>query len=267
MRGVIERGDRSVLRMYGRDPVKMIQGLATNDIAGAAVNVSVYTAFLTPKGKMIGDARVVRRENGDVWIEADRAAAENIAANFRKTIPPLFARFETIENIAVFDVIGEDVAVAAEAVLSNPFRTDARTYLVTGDKIQEARDLFARSNLQALSPEEVEVLRIEVGEPKWGAELNEDVIPLEAGLRRIAISESKGCYTGQEVIVRILHRGHVNRHLRGLLTGDAMAAVGAVVMSGEKNVGKVTSACYSRALGQAIALGYVRREVEPGSEV
>lgn len=224
----------------------MIQGLATNDIAGASEDASVYTAFLTPKGKMVGDARVVRRATGDILIEADVAAADNIAANFKKFVPPLFAKFE-FTDLKV--VRGEEEDVNAIAVLSNPFQPAVRDFIV---EKTDAR------------PADLEVARIEAGEPKWGAELTEDVIPLEAGLRQVAISESKGCYTGQEVIIRILHRGHVNRHLRGVLVGSSeVPAEGAELTRAGKAVGRITSAVYSPRLEQAIALAYVRREVEP----
>jgi folate-binding protein YgfZ len=112
----------------------------------------------------------------------------------------------------------------------------------------------------------LEVLRIEAGRPRWGAELDETVIPIEAGLRDRAISQTKGCYTGQEVIIRILHRGRVNWHLRGLFLGDVPAPAAGVELfrPGEsKPVGRVTSACLSPLHDQTIGLGYVRREVEP----
>lgn len=247
----MRRNDRTVIRMFGRDPLKMIQGLATNDIAGAPENRSVYTAFLTPKGKMVGDARVVRRPDGEIWIEADVTAAENIATNFRKFIPPLFGKFEFTD----YAVVHGD-ADAPLAVLDNPFQTDQPDYIVSADAATDAAE------------PDLELARIEAGEPKWGFELTEDVIPLEAGLRDVAISQNKGCYTGQEVIIRILHRGHVNRHLRGILTGSPdVPDRGAELMRDGKAVGKITSAIYSPRLGQAIALGYVRREVEPGSVV
>ena len=102
--------------------------------------------------------------------------------------------------------------------------------------------------------------------PRWGAELSEDTIPLEAGLGERAISTTKGCYTGQEVIIRILHRGHVNWHLRGLLLGDAPVPAHHSTLTRpdvEKPVARITSACVSPRFDQTIALGYVRREVEP----
>lgn len=247
------RDDRVVIRMFGRDPLKMIQGLATNDIAGAPENTSVYTAFLTPKGKMIGDARVLRRPDGDIWIEADVAAADNIASNLKKFVPPLFAKFE-FTPLRV--VRGDAAEVEHLAILRNPFQSDVVDLVVTAEIAEHAEAA------------ELEVERLEAGEPKWGAELTEDVIPLEAGLRHVAISETKGCYTGQEVIIRILHRGHVNRHLRGIMTGAVeVPAVGAEVTSNGKAVGRITSAVYSQRFGQAIALAYVRREVEPPATV
>ena len=260
---LIERTDRAVTRMYGRDPVRMIQGLVTNDVANAPIDTPVYAAFLTPKGKMVGDARVIRRANNDVWIEADTAALENIEAHLKKSVPPLFARAERLADARVIGVYGpraQEVKIASELQLATSYTgTAGIDFIVRGDaEIPE---------LPRLSFEELDVLRIEAGSPRWGAELTEDVIPLEAGLRESAISESKGCYTGQEVIIRILHRGHVNRNLRGLLLGDAEPATAEIRNRDGKVVGKITSVCKSPLLQQTIALAYVRREVLPGESV
>jgi folate-binding protein YgfZ len=113
----------------------------------------------------------------------------------------------------------------------------------------------------------LDVLRIENARPIWGAELDEDVIPLEADLAERAISETKGCYTGQEVIVRILHRGHVNRHLRGIRLGNQpVPARGTELFQSDgKKVGVITSACVSPQHEETIGLAYVRREIAPPS--
>lgn len=263
---LIERTDRVVTRMYGRDPVRMIQGLITNDVANAPVDAPVYAAFLTPKGRMIGDARVIRRDNNDVWIETAAAAMENIEANLKQTVPPLFARAERLQDARVIGVYGdgaESVEIPGALRLATSYlREPGFDFIVRGD--------VQLPDVDRMSLDEFEVLRIEAGSPKWGAELSEDVIPLEAGLRQAAISETKGCYTGQEIIIRILHRGHVNRHLRGLLLGDApVPAAAAEVLRGsdQKVVGKITSACASPLLQQTIAMAYIRREVEPGASV
>jgi folate-binding protein YgfZ len=107
----------------------------------------------------------------------------------------------------------------------------------------------------------LEMLRIEAGIPIYGREVTDNTIPIEANLDA-AISYTKGCYIGQEVISRIDARGHVNRKLVGfLLAGDRLPESGAKVVSPQREVGWVTSATYSPARRQNIALGYVRREV------
>jgi folate-binding protein YgfZ len=120
--------------------------------------------------------------------------------------------------------------------------------------------------------EAAEAVRIEAGRPRFGQDMNEDTIPLEAGIEDRAISRTKGCYVGQEVIIRVLDRGHgrVARRLVGLSLppGAAVPAPGAHIASGEREIGRVTSAVFSPALGRPIALGYVHRDfVAPGTEV
>ncbi len=115
-------------------------------------------------------------------------------------------------------------------------------------------------------------MRIERGRPRFGVDMDTDTIPLEAGLEERAISRSKGCYVGQEVIVRVQDRGQgrVAKRLAGL-TFDASApvpVVGSPIMSGDREIGRVTSAIWSPALARPIALGYVHRDfVEPGTSV
>ena len=131
-----------------------------------------------------------------------------------------------------------------------------------GDSIRE--ELKA----EPIDAETLENLRIEQGIARWGVELSESVIPNEAGLDKRAISYTKGCYLGQEVISRIKSLGHVNRHLRGLLpAGDLVLEPGdKLVGEAGKEVGLITSVGRSRELGRAIALGYVRRSFDaPGS--
>lgn len=295
--GVLLRDDRVILRMHGRDPLRMIQGLVTNDVAGAPADQSVYATMLTPKGRMIGDMRVLR-DDADILLETDAGALEAIAANLKKFVPPLFARFEDVSAArAVVGVYGPQSAAILTAALGEAAvpagvaegGTVARTFgdreivairtLYTGDEgfdVIVPRDA-AEALVEALvavgatpiSFATLDVLRIEAGSPRWGAELTDEVIPIEAGLLESAISQSKGCYTGQEVIVRILHRGHVNRHLRGLVLADSpVPAAGVELLSDEgRKVGRITSACASPRFGRTIALGYVRREIETGALV
>ena len=108
-------------------------------------------------------------------------------------------------------------------------------------------------------------LRVESGYPEFGVDMDDGTIPVEAGLVDVAFDHDKGCYTGQEVIVRIRHRGRVNWHLRALRFGEVAARPGAQLFEagGTKVRGRVTSVADSPRFGQVIGLGYVRREVEP----
>jgi folate-binding protein YgfZ len=295
--GVADRWDRALIRVYGRDPLRMIQGLITNDLAGAPSGQGVYAAFLTAKGKMVADLRAFRRPDGDIVLELDVGALENAMEHLRKFVPPLFARFEALETAGVLGVYGPASREMVERALGIQVPADLReegfvTVDVDGGGALVARTLeYGEDGYDLILPTDalegvweslveagarpvgyaaLDVLRIEAGRPRWGAELDESVIPLEAGLRDRAISQTKGCYTGQEVIIRILHRGHVNRHLRGVKLGDAPAPAAGTELfppGGEKAVGRITSACHSPLHEQTIALAYVRREVEPPAEL
>jgi folate-binding protein YgfZ len=120
--------------------------------------------------------------------------------------------------------------------------------------------------------EVAEVCRIESGRPVFGKDMTGDTIPLEAGIEDRAISLTKGCYVGQEIIIRVLHRGHgrVARRLVGLTLepGAAVPPRGSAIRGGDRDIGAVTSAVQSPALGRPIAMGYVHRDfVEPGTAV
>lgn len=302
--------------MTGRDPVRMIQGLATADIEALAADRGVYTAFLTPKGRMVADARVFRADGDDDGLLIDTApgAADGLRAHLSKFVPPLFARAEDVSDdwavVGVYGAMsdevvaealptadagsapaaagdatagelaraatGEDVSFPEEAVVPVAGGFRVRT-LLTGEPgwdvfvRRERRESVVAALLEAGGrpgdPAALEALRIAAGRPRWGRELTEDVIPLEADLLDRAISQGKGCYTGQEVIVRILHRGHVNRHLRRLEFAGPLPEPGAKLFEegNEKARGVVTSAVENEA--GVLGLGYVRREVEPPAEL
>lgn len=298
---VLERS-RGILHATGRDPVKMVHDMLTADVQGRGPDRSTYGLFLTANGKIVADVRVVRDPDGGsdevdaLWIETDTAALAPLMAHLRKYVPPLFARFEDVSDVwAVVGVYGEgatDVAGAVVAGLDGPqglpadapeehtVRIDggfAIKTLLTGDDgwdffVPAAHrdrvvDLLLGAGARPGDPAVVDALRIAAGRPRYGRELTEDVIPIEAGLTERALDTEKGCYTGQEVIVRILHRGHVNRHLRRLEFSGAAPAPGAELFEPDvdKPRGVVTSVAENDV--GAIGLGYVRREVEPPAEL
>jgi folate-binding protein YgfZ len=294
---VVDRSDRRFLRVYGRDPARMIQGLITNDVNLAGPGRAVYAAVLTAKGKMVADVRVLRRGE-ELLLETDAGAAGPLAEHLRRFVPPLFARFEDVSdgivciglhgpaaggalravlNVTLPDDAKEDSAM--EAVLDDTSVTAVATAWADGpgwdvlcpaDIAETLWRRLVRAGARPMGHATLDVLRIEAGRPRWGAELGESTIPLEAGLRERAISETKGCYTGQEVIIRVLHRGHVNWHLRGVLLGDASAPAAETPLyrsDDGRRAGRITSAAWSPRHGQTIALAYVRREVELPAEL
>ena len=147
---------------------------------------------------------------------------------------------------------------------------DGWDLLLPGPAALEFLDRLLALGAVPLGEASRETLRIERGRPSFGKDMDSDTIPLEAGIRRRAIDDGKGCYVGQEVVIRIRDRGRVNKELRGLLLGDVP-----VPSSGQelyqagsgKAVGRVTSAVASPAFGQTIALGYLQRSVAPGDVV
>ncbi|MEJ2679565.1 MAG: glycine cleavage T C-terminal barrel domain-containing protein [Gemmatimonadota bacterium] len=299
---LVDRSGRGLIRVHGRDPVGMVHGLATANIQAVTEQQGVYSAMLTPKGRMVAEMRVFRR-GPELLIDTDYAALPALMAHFRKYVPPLFAEFEDVSDdwsmLSVFgprarEYVGGGLSVSMPAFLPEDGALWASIHKqVTGVGPDDAEVLIVRTlyagvdgydifvptaaveatwtalrddGLLPAGHSTVDVLRIEAGRPRWGAELTETVIPLEAGLRSRAISETKGCYTGQEVIVRILHRGHVNRHLRRLELGDVPApspGTKLVRACDARVVGVITSSCYSPRAKQTIGLGYVRREVSP----
>ncbi|HEX6372146.1 MAG TPA: aminomethyltransferase family protein [Longimicrobium sp.] len=300
--GVAERADRARVRLWGKDPARMMHGLITNELLKTEPGQGVYAAMLTAKGRMIADVRVFRRADGEVLVDVAREALEGTREHLKKMVPPLFARWvdatEEVAEIGVYGprarallsgVLGTEVPALAEDAFVEPDFGGARVLVAATREAggEEGFDVFLPADRAAelwtalrdagarpVGFGVLETLRIEAGRPRYGSELTEETIPTEAyeasGLMQRAVSFHKGCYTGQEVIVRIAHRGHVNRHLRGLLLGDAPApAARAPLVNPEtgREVGWTASAAFSPLLGQTVAMGYVRREIGPGGEV
>ncbi|HEU0302357.1 MAG TPA: aminomethyltransferase family protein [Longimicrobium sp.] len=304
--GFADRADRARLRLWGRDPVRMMHGLVTNDLLKAEPGRGVYAAMLTARGRMVADVRVFRRADGELLVGLAREALEGTREHLKKFVPPLFARWadatDAVAEIGVYGprsrellgrVLGAEVPALAEDAFVEPEWSGARLLVaatreaggeegfdvfVPAERVGELWTALAEQGSEAgarpVGFGALETLRMEAGRPRYGAELTEETIPTEAyeaaGLMDRAISFHKGCYTGQEVIVRIAHRGHVNRHLRGLLLGEAPApAARAPLHHPEtgREVGRVTGAAFSPLLGQTVAMAYVRREIEPGGEV
>lgn len=262
-----------------------------------------YSVVLTPKGRTISDLRLWRiggeaGESAGFVLDVPVAGAEPLAEHLRRLLPPRLAKVEDRSaSTGMLSVLGPTGALRLSEVLGGAAAEyeamaegDLRAGSLAGgdvvcirggdvseptwDLVGEAEVIAAvRAALEQAGVRPVgssvwEALRLEAGRPAFGADLT-DQIPTEAGIDARAIDASKGCYTGQEVIVRIRDRGHVNRHLRRIRLGDGpLPAVGTELWrdDGERSVGHLTSVGTSPREG-ALGLGYVRREVTPPGPV
>jgi tRNA-modifying protein YgfZ len=278
--GLVDRSERGKLALTGPDAKTFLHGQVTNDIEGLDPGRGCYAAFLTHKGKMLGDMRVL--DLGDeLLLDTERSTLQELFNMIRryKLGSDVELHKRTLE-MGLLSLIGPDARrVAGARSLPGAEHANARAEIGgtpvvlvatdTGIDVFCAADDTAavRAALEAAGAVPVEeavaeIVRVERGRPRFGFELNEGVIPQEAGLNERAVSFTKGCYVGQETVARLFYRGKPNRHLRGLrLSGPAQP--GDALRLGEKEVGRIGTAVVSPAFGP-IALAIVRREAEPG---
>jgi folate-binding protein YgfZ len=300
--GLLDRSERGKLALTGGGAVEFLNGQVTNELADLAPGEGRYAAFLTHKGKMLGDLRILATGGG-----AGGAPAELLLDTERVALQALFdmiRRFKvgydvelhkrTLER-GLLSLIGPDsdraagtdgagsgsgdaagialpseehahVPVEIDGIAALAIRTDVGVDLLCDaadtERLREA--LLARG-AQAVSEQAAECVRVERGRPRYGVDIDETTIPQEAGLNERAVSFTKGCYVGQETVARLHYKGKPNRHLRGLRL-SAPVAGGEELRLGERVVGHVGSVALSPALGP-IALALVRREAQPGETI
>ena len=281
--GLVDRSERGKLALTGPEAKTFLHGQVTNDIEGLDAGRGCYAAFLTHKGKMLGDMRVF--DLGDeLLLDTERSTLQELFNMIRryKLGSDVELHKRTLE-MGLLSLIGPDARrVAGTRSLSGAEHANARAEIggstVTLVATDIGIDVFCAADdtaavgaaLEAAGAVAVdeavaEIVRVERGRPRYGFELDEGVIPQEAGLNERAVSFTKGCYVGQETVARLFYRGKPNRHLRGLrLSGPA--AAGDLIRAGEKEVGRVGTAVVSPAFGP-IALAIVRREAQPGGTV
>jgi len=280
--GIVRRGDRGVLSVTGSDRLTWLQGLLTNDVAALQTGGVCDAAYLTPQGRMITDLRVVHLD--------DRTLLDvpaSLAAGLRDRLDSLlFSEDAQVADIsattALVDVHGplsREVVEHARAaigggaaiVFDDAFDVPGVSLFVDAAKADSVIANLTAAGAVAITLETLDVVRVEAGRPAFLIDMDEQTIPLEAGLERRAISFTKGCYVGQEVIVRVMHRGQgrVAKKLVGLtLASSELPKRGDTIAADGRDVGRVTSAVWSPRLSQSIALGYVHRDfVEPGTTV
>jgi tRNA-modifying protein YgfZ len=288
--GLFDRSERGKLTLTGAGVTTFLNGQVTNDVEGLQVGEGCYAAFLTHKGKMLGDLRILRTAD-ELLLDTERAALQGLFDMIRrfKIGYEVELHKRTLE-CGLLSLIGprahEITAIAAAGMLAPVIEHSHIQAAVAGHSVRliataspEGLDVLCdsqhteqiRSSLLAAGAEQVseaaaETLRVESGIPRFGIDIEPgSVIPQEAGLNERAVSFTKGCYVGQETVARLHYRGKPNRLLRGLLL-QRPAQSGEQITAGERVVGQLGSVVASRALGP-IALALVRREVKPTTAV
>ena len=228
---------RAFLRVAGPDAADYLERMLTNEVEALGVGESCEALLLTPKGRVIAPMRVVRRADADFLLLTEPEAAEQLSAELQRMRFAAKVEIEPEEHRSYL-LLGDVNGGVPNA-----------DYGVPAGEVLDADP----PDLPALGQEELEALRIEAGRPRFGKEIDDSILPAEAGLDETHISFTKGCFPGQEPVARLHYRGHPNRRLRVLEAESAEP--GAELVWEGKVVGRVTSAV------SGLALAYVRNEV------
>ncbi|HEX6753381.1 MAG TPA: folate-binding protein [Solirubrobacterales bacterium] len=297
--GLLDRSARGKLLLKGSETAKYLQGQLTNDIEALEPGEGCYAALLDRKGHMQADMRVLNcsgapflpisgkrttgtEEEEAIWIDTEpetlpvvrkhletykigrEVEVEDVTAEraILSLIGPRSADFAGAPPLP--EHAGEPIAVGGTECLA--VGTGGGIDLIaTAEDAERLRSALGDAGAVEVGPEAVEILRIEAGTPRFGAEMDGGTMPAEAGIVESAVDFEKGCYIGQETVARLHYRGKPNRHLRGLRLASP-AAAGARLRLGDKEVGRIGSSCVSPLHGP-IALAILRREAEPGAEL
>ena len=294
--GLFDFSFRAKIAVRGPDRAAFLHNMLSNDIKSLTAGHGTYATLLDIKGHIVADLRVYSAGDS-LLIDTDADLAEKIVRTLERYIVMDDVRLEPLD-LAAAGVQGPRAREVVERVLGVPVpdleeldhftagsAPDAARIVGATSTGEEGYEIWAepfrlvslweslRREPEAVSglpcgSEALESLRIEAGIPRYGADFGEDTLPLEAGLMS-ALSFTKGCYIGQEIVERARSRGHVNWKLAGLWVDSTTAPPpGEKLLAGEKECGEVTSSCVSPTLARTIALGFLRREVsEPGKQL
>jgi tRNA-modifying protein YgfZ len=279
----IDRSERGKLALTGGDAKEFLQGQVSNDVLALTPGTGCYAAFLTPKGKMLGDLRILDA-GSEVLLDTERVALQelfNMIHRFslghdvqlhKRTLQRGLVSLlgPDSDRIAAIPSLPADehahVVAQLDGIEVRAVRSDTGIDLICdSERTAELTSALSARGAEPISEATAECVRIEHGRPRYGVDIDETVIPQEAALNERAVSFEKGCYVGQETVARLFYRGKPNRQLRGLRL-SAPAPVGSEVVSGERTVGRLSSVAASPRFGE-IGLALVRREAPPGSNV
>jgi folate-binding protein YgfZ len=231
---------------------------------------------------MQSDMRVLRPAAEEIWIDTEPEALGAVSRHL--TMYSIGREVEVVDvsaERAILSLVGpRSPEIAGTATLPEHVCLSTTVagieclaagtaagidLIVDAGEAERLRGVLLEAGAAAVSPEAAEIIRVESGTPRFGAEMGTATMPAEAGIVERAVSFTKGCYIGQETVARLHYKGRPNRHLRGLRL-SAPAAPGSALALGEKEVGQLGGAVVSPAFGP-IGLAILRREAEPGTEL
>jgi folate-binding protein YgfZ len=250
---------RGLIEVSGKEAVQFLNGLITNDVAKLEDGAQMSAAFPNAQGRLLAFVRV-RRKGDKFLFETDDATRSKIFQNlYRFTFAGDFFVEDWSENYRYFEISNSGFQALNSDWIVFESKSGA-DFFVPKDAAENFGNELQKANAVEISEELEEILRIENGTPLYGVDMDETTVVLETGLDE-AVSFTKGCYIGQEIIARIHFRGHVAKKLTGLIFEDENAAVNPndeIKSSEGKNAGRITSVTFSPQLGKTIALAYVR---------
>jgi len=237
----VAKRPREFVAVRGPDAASYLQAMVSNDVEALAVGAACEALLLTPKARVIAPLTVLRRGADDFLVLTEPGLGERVRSTLARS------RFAAKCEIAMEEHTSSVVFGDGEGIPSADYGVSAVEVL---DDEHEA----------TVGDDELELLRIKAGTPRWGREIDDRILPAEAGLDKRAVDFEKGCYPGQEPIARLHYRGRVNRTLRVLvIEGSELPEYDAELEFGGKVVGRVTSAALDG--DQVVALAYLRVEV------
>jgi folate-binding protein YgfZ len=281
--GALARDGRRRIAVTEREAADYLQGQVTNDVEALGEGEGCYAALLDRKGRMQGDMRLLRTGDAEFEICSEALAGDALLRHLSMYKVGREVEVDDVsERTTTVSVIGP---AAAKVAGSGPLGPEHAHHLhqlggvdlravatdlgvdliIPSDGVAAVREALTRAGAEPVDEAAAEIIRVESGRPRFGAEMTTATIPEEAGINDRAVSFTKGCYIGQETVARLHYKGKPNRHLRGLRLQEA-AAAGDPVALGDREVGAIGTAVLSPAHGP-IALAILRREAGPGATV
>jgi folate-binding protein YgfZ len=267
--GMVDRSDRAKFLVRGGEAADFLQGQVSNDVEALEPGTGCYATVLSHKGKLRTDLRILRGADW-FWLDTEAIGHGVLAHMLRTYSLGRDVQFEDVtESRSLLSLVGPTARErldAAPPADENAFvEGEHGLYVSTLLGVDVICEPGTVLDVEPVSDDAAECVRIEAGRPRLGYDMDSDTMPQEAGINERAVSFTKGCYVGQETVARLHYRGKPNRHLRGLRLSQP-AERGTEILLGEKVVGRLGSTSISPRLGP-IALALVRREAQPGDTV